>query len=418
MKKKDDNNSSADNQEIQQAPQAPAADASPDSEQSGDSKAPETAEQTTEQATEQNSSAATATAESAAPVAAKPTAGWPGKLALVLSLAALGASGYLYWLNLQQSQQNALLRAEINGKVETTISGARSDLNQNISNMNSQLGALKARADSDQRHIDELQQRLTSAIQQVTATQHNNRKDWLLAEVEYLLRLANQRILMENTPSGALQLLKSADKILAETDDVTIYDVRKALAADIAALEAVPSIDTEGLFLKLDAMNHQVDALRVTPVNDQHQLPEMLEQINPETVEASWASGLKEAWASAMDKLGKLVVIQHRDEPVEPLLSPDQTYYLQQNLHLMLEQAQLALLQRKQPAYDSALNKAEQWISTYFEADDGTTQALLRGVRELKPVQVAPELPDISGSLGSLKEYLQRMTELKQKGAA
>lgn len=358
---------------------------------------------------------------SAPPAAAQTTstgATWPGKLALALSFAALGASGYLYWMSMQQTQQNVQLRSEINAKVDSMLSGARSDLSSNMADVNRQLGEVKAQASNDKNNVNELQNRLTRSMKQVMAQQHNSRKDWLLAEVEYLLRLANQRILMENTVNGALQLLKSADKILAETDDVTIYDIRKAIAADIAALEAVPQLDSEGLFLKLGAMNRQVADLSVTPLSQQHQLPDMLKEITPESVQAGWASGVQESWGKAMAKLESLIVIQHRDEPVKPLLSPEQKYYLQQNLNLMLEQAQLALLQRRQESFDSALNKAEEWLSTYFQQDDGTTQALLRGIGELKSSQVSPALPDISNSLTELKAYLQQMTALKQKGAS
>lgn len=356
------------------------------------------------------------------PVAASNGATWPGKLALALSVAALGASGFLYWQGMQQvqkvNQENQVLRSEINAKVDSTISGARSDLSNNIAEMNRKLGEVQTQASVDKKNVDELQDRLTRSMKQLAANQTNSRKDWLLAEVEYLLRLANQRILMENTVNGALQLLKSADKILAETDDVTIYDIRKAVAADIASLEAVPKLDTEGLFLKLGAMNRQVADLRVTPLSQQHELPEMLKEITPESVQASWASGLQESWSKAMAKLETLIVVQHRDEPVKPLLSPEQKYYLQQNLNLMLEQAQLALLQRRQDSYDSALQKADEWLSTYFQQDDGVTQGLLRGIGELKSVKVSPELPDITNSLTELKAYLHQMAELKRKGAA
>lgn len=348
----------------------------------------------------------------------KKPATWPGKLALPISIIALGAAGYLYWLSLQQSDSVAQNNAAIEAQVSASLSDARGSIDQALAGMNQTLGQLKSQSQADKDNIDELQARLTKSIQQVTANQKTNRKDWLLAEVEYLLRLANQRVLMEQTSAGALKLLKSADKILKETDDVSIYDVRKALAADIAALEAVPVLDTEGVFLKLGALNNQVQNLRLIPISKQHKLPDLLEEVTPEVVEESWAAGLQESWSKATDKLNKLVVIQHRDEPIEPLLSPQQTYYLQQNLHLMLEQAQLALLQRKQSSYDASLNKAHDWVSTYFEQSDGTTQSLLRGISELKSVKVTAEMPDISGSLRSLKNYLAHMTKLKEQGAS
>ena len=353
-----------------------------------------------------------------APTQEKKVATWPGKLALLLSLLALAAAGYLYWLSLQQGNSVTQSNEKLEAQVTSSINSAKSSLDKSIADMNQQLGQLQAQSSQEQQNIDKLQDRLTKSIQQVTANQNTSRKDWLLAEVEYLLRLANQRVLMENTKDGALALLKSADKILKETDDVSIYEVRKALAEDIAALEAVPTLDTEGVFLKLGALNGQVQNLRLIPISEQHKLPELIEEVAPEVVSESWTNDLKASWSKAADKLGSLVVIRHRDEPIEPLLSPEQTYYLQQNLHLMLEQAQLALLQRKQASYDASLNKAHSWISTYFEQQDAATQSLLNGISDLKAVKVTTQMPDISSSLRALKSYITHMTKLKEQGAS
>lgn len=341
---------------------------------------------------------------------------WPGKLALVLSILTLGGGAYLVWEGLQLKQQNSQLQERLTQQVETALANGRAEVAQSVSGVSQQLGQLQARSEAEARNVAELQDRLTRSIQQVTANRELSRKDWLLAEVEYLLRLANQRVLMEQTPSGALTLLKSADTILSETDDVTIYDVRKALASDIAALEAVPRLDTEGVFLRLGALNQQVDNLRVVPVSERRELPQMLEEITPESVKQSWGEGFKASWNKAVNKFEQLIVIQHHDEPIKPLMSPEQAFFLQQNLHLMLEQAQMALLQRKQEAYDSSLDKAQEWIGTHFDPRDATTQALLSGLSELAEINVAPELPDISGSLTSLKEYLDRMQQLRKDG--
>ncbi|MBP0049591.1 uroporphyrinogen-III C-methyltransferase [Marinobacterium sp. AK62] len=371
-------------------------------------------------ASEQASAGATVPPTSTPPAqeqadAPRQGATWPGKLALALSLIALGGGAYLFWEGWQLKQVNSQQQTRINQQVETAIANGRAETAEAIAGVSRELGQLQARAEADKANIDQLQDRLTRSIQQVTATAEVSRKDWLLAEVEYLLRLANQRVLMEQTASGALNLLKSADEILRETDDVTLYDVRKALADDIAALEAVPRLDTEGMFLKLSALNRQVSELRVTPVTDKRQLPSLLEELTPESVEESWGEGLKASWNQAMNKFEQLIVIQHHDEPVKPLMSPEQTFFLQQNLHLMLEQAQMALLQRKQQAYNASLEKAHDWIGTHFNPEDAATQAMLRGLNELQGINVAPELPDISGSLTALKGYLQEMQALREK---
>ena len=50
----------------------------------------------------------------------------------------------------------------------------------------------------------------------------NDRDDWLLAEAQYLLRMANQRLIMANDVGAAQALLGSADTILLELDDVRL----------------------------------------------------------------------------------------------------------------------------------------------------------------------------------------------------
>ena len=348
----------------------------------------------------------------------KQTSSLPGKVALLLALLAVADVGYLYWLQLQTGQTLVSNQQQINADVEAQLQNSQQQLNGQISGLNSQINQLQSKASADAANIEELQNRLTRSIQQITATQQNTRKDWIIAEAEYLLRLANQRVLMEQTPQGALKLLRSADKILKETDDVTIYAVRKALAVDIAALEAVPELDTEGQFLRISALNGQVDNLKLIPLTEQHKLPEIVADVSNESFTATWSENLQQAWSKIADKFNQLIVIQDRDAPVEPLLSPQQNYYLKQNLHLMLEQAQLSLLQRQQGTYLNSLDKAENWISTYFEASDSTTKALLKSIAELKQVEVAPQLPDISGSLTTLKQYLQDMRKLKEQEAA
>ncbi|WP_372743172.1 uroporphyrinogen-III C-methyltransferase, partial [Neptunomonas sp.] len=313
----------------------------------------------------------------APPADEKQGATWPGKLALIISILALGGTGYQYWQSMQNQQNDSAsienLKQEVSkavADVNSQLTDTKSLVTSQVASVNQNLTLLQSQSSKEQQGIEELQTRLTESIQQVTAKQTNTRKDWLLAEVEYLLRLANQRILMENTSSGALSLLKSADKILKETDDVSIYAVRKTLASDIAALESVPTYDLEGSYLKLAALTEQISNLRLVPLTDKNKLPSLIEEITPEAMSETWSSGLKESWAKAVDKVEKLVVVQHRDEPIEPLLSPEQNYYLQQNLHLMLEQAQLALLQKNQIAFDRSLAKAEEWTSTYFEEKD------------------------------------------------
>lgn len=350
------------------------------------------------------------------PATAAKKRSWLAIIAIIIALIALGGAGYLYQqLMLLKAESTALesntnnLQDSLSSTSERTLSLANQSQSQAA-----KLGDLETSVQQQQANVNELQDRLTRSMKQISQIGNNKRKDWLLAEAEYLLRLANQRVMLEKSPVGALALLKSTDEILRETDDVSIYNVRKAVANDIAALEAVPSLDVDGVFLKLAALNERVDHLSLLPVSETPELPAMLSEMDDKTLVESWKQGFTDSWNKAMEKLGNLIIIQHRDEPIEPLLTHDQAYFIQQNLHLMIEQAQLSLLQGHQPSYDASLNKATSWIGRYFRSEDSSTQALIKGLDELKPVEVSPQLPDISGSLKALKQYFSDVHKAAQ----
>ena len=354
----------------------------------------------------------------------------PAKAALLIAIIALGLSGFQYYqsqLGESTDQKLASLKQELTAgitqatatanAVKTESASVLAKAGASLAEINANLERVKAADAQKTADIAALQNRLTKSIQQVETarSKQNSRKDWLLAEVEYLLRLANQRVLMEKTPIGALALLESADKILQQTDDVSIFEVRRALAADMAALSGVANVDQEGLYLKIDALSAQINQLKLVPLTDKKQLPKIIDQVASTAVSDAQAqdSTFASTWNKAVSKLEKLVVISHRNRPINPLLSPTQQAGLLQNLHILFEQAQLSLLQGKQATYTRSIEKAEQIVASHFQLKDNAAQALLIGLKALKGERINVEIPSISGSLNTLKAYLKQGAELK-----
>ena len=102
----------------------------------------------------------------------------------------------------------------------------------------------------------------------------------------------------------------------------------------------------------------------------------------------------------------QVVVVRRMDEPVKPLLSPDQSAYARLNLQLMLEEAEMAVLRGNQALYERALTKACTTIKDWYDASNPRVKALTETLAELAEKNVDPELPDISQSLDLLKDRL------------
>ena len=238
-------------------------------------------------------------------------------------------------------------------------------------------------------------------------------EDWLLAEVEYLIRLANQRVLMERDVSGALSLLSSADEIVEQTSGIAAYELRESLAYDIANLKAVSDLDTDGIFLSLSAMASQVPELR-------RKQPEL----SPPTqiqVENGEAQNYYQQFLSLVNNIFGRVLnsVDYRRDGVAitPLLPPKEEYYLRQNLILKFEMAQLALLRNDQPVYQTSLSEAKLWIVKHFVETDPRTIALIIALDQLAEVEVDRSLPNISGSLRAVRGLLNTLHQQDSRGA-
>jgi uroporphyrin-3 C-methyltransferase len=327
----------------------------------------------------------------------------------LIALLAVPALGYWGYLELQKlSDKQAATGVQLADEIASKNSALRSQVNK----LEDELARLDDEREAQNLLLERTQTRLSDAIKQVEAGRSTSEADWRLSEAQYLLRLANQRVLMEQRPEGALTLMRSADKVLAELDDVSLYKLRQTIAQDIAKLEAVPKLDVEGTYLRLAALINQTSELPTLSLEQQRQLPQLLQEITPEAVDETLKQDIQSAFGRAMSSLENLVVIQQHDRPVEPLLSPEQGHYLRQNLQLLLEQAQLALLRQQQSIYETSLTRSIELLTRFFDTENSATAALNSALEQLKTLQVAPQMPSISSSLEALQQHMAELTRL------
>ena len=313
-------------------------------------------------------------------------------LFLLLAIAGLGVAGWWFY-QLQQKEpvvheSLASQQVEIQRLQEQLAEERRERLKQQ---------AAQSQATS------ELQLNVNSHARRLRELSTTSRKDWLLAEAEYLIRLANQRLLTERNTKNATALLLTADEILRDLDEVDLLAVRQALAKSITALRMAPGVDREGLYLQLEALSEQLIKLPLIA-------PELLDGAKvvveqPVTSENNWRDKLRQGFYKAVDGLDELIRVRRRNAPLEPLLSPEEDQFLRHNLGMMLEQAQLALLREEPAIYQSSLMKAQQWLEDYFDLNEGASQ-LVEQLSQLEQQNVVQQLPDISGGLEALRDYI------------
>lgn len=324
------------------------------------------------------------------------------RLPLILTginlLLLLGAAGWVY-THMQYTNQQLL-----------ALNGQQSGLDGQLREQTRRLELVADKAQGSSGHADQLQTELQKILKQLA---HNTdaiarlpgaeRQDWLVAEVEYLLRLAGQRLQLERDVQGAISMLTAADQVLLEIDNPSLNPVREQIAVDVLALRKVPSVDRSGAVLRLQALQDAIDDLPWQLRPHFEWVPAV--QQAPNAAAEAWYWQL---WHSVQDGIGQVVRIRRHDLPLDTPMSQDQAYYLQQGMRLMLEQAQVALLRRDQQLYDHSLLRVSEWLDHYLASENDSTTAVRTGLQEVSGWQVAPKVPDISASLLTLRHLLEQ----------
>ncbi|MGL6161029.1 uroporphyrinogen-III C-methyltransferase [Microbulbifer sp.] len=258
-----------------------------------------------------------------------------------------------------------------------------------------------------QQQLAELQRSVTAQGNRLGELGNIGRQDWQLAEADYLLRLANQRLLLERDSRAALGLVEEANEILRDVNLPDLYGVRQQLARDLTALKLVENIDREGLYLRLRALEEQLVQVDIRPEFELAKQDAVEEEETP-----SPAGGEKlPVWERSWQNFTRFMRNSYRvrDVDIDPvLLSPQSEARFRQNLRLNMEQAELALLREDDTVYKDSLERARQLLLEYG-TDNHRRQVLARELQELAQQPVIVELPSLSASQSALHNYIERL---------
>ncbi|MEO0443744.1 MAG: uroporphyrinogen-III C-methyltransferase [Pseudomonadota bacterium] len=333
---------------------------------------------------------------------------------LVLICAALALAtyyGWQFWLQQDQRLQSLESRAQQQVNALNTLSAEKN-------NQASDQQALIARINQDQQAI---QQTLSSHTRRLRALAGTSRDDWLLAEARYLLRLANQRLLVEKGTESALGLLQSADGIIQSINDDGLLPVRSAIANEIVALKLAKTIDRQGVFLQIGALKNRIRDLPMVPTR-QHSTERSLPSSSSDSLiksqkqDLSWYQSLGLGIQSALSKLSDFVKVRRYDEVPTLLISEQQQLQIANNLTFMFEQAQFALLHQQQKIYHYSLQQAIDWWNSYY-AHYAEYEIVSDQLKTLQAMSVEQQFPDISGSSALLTDYIERFHQLNSSPA-
>ena len=336
-----------------------------------------------------------------------------------LGVAGLAAAGLLFsgllWQKLSHIQEELAKRSLETGaqSIEArTLAKAAQDSAREVS----------ARLALQESRISEVSLQ-RSQLEELMQSLSRSRDENLVVDIESALRLAQQQAQLTGSAEPLIAALKSADMRLLRAAQPRLNPLQRAIVKDTDRIKAASLTDIPVLLIKLDELARLTDELPVANAvafNPPARTPAPAAAApagkNTNTAKAGVFDAssalfldnfpLQDWVKSALDTVGnesrRLLRVSRIDQPEAALLSPEQAFFLRENLKLKLLNARLGLLSRQTDTARSDLLAASTWLGKYFDPASRKTQTATQLLQQVQSQLKTSELPRLDDTLAAL----------------
>jgi uncharacterized protein HemX len=324
---------------------------------------------------------------------------------IIILLIVIGLAGFGFYLfqGLRDKQE------DLGGAVKNQVSKQISDSQTQIIEIRTQIERISNKVDSKDEHftkaiedinalhkeqLNSTRKELTESIEKIQRQLGKTRGDWLIADAEYLLSVANERLQLIGDVHTTLEALDAADQRLKESGDTGVFKIREKIADEISLVKNINVIDTVGIYVGIQALQEHVDDLTLLLpfAGKTVEAPEKPKNTEQKTETTKESTGL-------LDFIG----VKHSTQAIEGILSPEEAKFIHEQLRVKLEMVKVTLVQHNDKLYQSALADAKAWLDKHFAKNDASNN-FTQELEKFTAVEIRSQFPDISLSLKMLKD--------------
>ena len=324
----------------------------------------------------------------------RPHAALPGPgLLLALALAALALVVVaLLWQKVSSMQEQL---ARQSAEASSRSVEARTLARQADTDVRDALGKLAA-LDGRVSDLAAYRAQMEELVQSVARARDEN----LAVDLESAVRVAQDQAQLTGSVQPLLAALRTAERRLARSSDPRLAPVARAVARDLERVKKANLADTAGLLARIDQLLREVDELPMAnAVGPQRSGATSRERAAPAEAAPSWWERLGRIF---WDETRDLLRVSRIERPDAALLSPDQAFFVRENLKLRLQGARLAILARQYEAARADLAAAATSLGTWFDPSARRTQAAATLLQRIRAETRDADLPRVDDTLVAL----------------
>lgn len=237
-----------------------------------------------------------------------------------------------------------------------------------------------------------------SQLEDLIQSLSRSRDENLVVDIESSIRLAQQQAQLTGSVEPLLAALKSAEQRVVRASQPRLSPLQRALVRDIERIKSSTVADTPGLLIKLDELVRLADELVLANAVAPVAATVSPKRLPTETPPTWWLQGLQ----VVRDEAKSLLRVSRIEQPEAALLSPEQSFFLRENLKLKLLNARLGLLARQIDSSRADLVAATLALNKYFDMNSRKTQTAATLLQQVQSQMKTLQLPRVDETLAAL----------------
>lgn len=325
--------------------------------------------------------------------------------AMFVALIALIASIAVGWWSVERSRKIEAATAEKIIAIDAQNKELKAQLKTSVDAQREQ-AARQALAEAKLSEALTQQSQLEKQYQELA----NSRGELQLSDVEASILAASQQLQWSGNIRSALLALQDADSRLERLNQPPLLGVRRAIARDVDKLKQMQTVDPLLLAAKVDLIIEGIPSWRLLaePKGAAAPSPNAIKTAPPLPFYERMTNASAQGWSALKTEVMQLFRVQKIDSAEALLLSPEQSFFVRENLRLRLSSLRLALLSRNESMAKQEAQAAASILQTYFDSAQAGISTAQGNLRELQNAKIAVDLPSLIDTLNQVRALRAR----------
>ena len=354
---------------------------------------------------------------------------------IFLAVVILAGAGYFFLQQLRSQQEGLGGELDKDSRQITQLNDQQATLLSQLSTLQMQMATVQASvanreskfereltefAEHHGNTLKEVKEDLTGSIDRIHDLLNRTRGDWMVADAEYMLNVANQRLNLVGDLKTTLGALRAADARLRDSGNPGVFKVREQIAREISALKGFKTVDIVGIFARIKVLEKQVAEIQVfLPHSGKVSSDVGSKEAKPQAEDSGYGIGdIDNLLGSALADLKGMVTVRRTDREFDAILQPEQVQMIREKLRLKLEIIRIALVEHDSALYLQNIQAAKEWLKAHFLMEHSATKKFSAELDELALVGLEISYPDISGSLNLLQNVAALRVRVDRSSAS